>query len=71
MAIDCLGPERVARFRSIRLQRQYLGERADPQPRLVFQPIAESKRGQVVALRLAPKARVDEGATGAQEPRPS
>jgi hypothetical protein len=25
----------------------YLGERGDPQPRLVFQPVAESKRGKV------------------------
>jgi predicted enzyme related to lactoylglutathione lyase len=25
----------------------YLGERGDPQPRLVFQPVTESKRGKV------------------------
>jgi predicted enzyme related to lactoylglutathione lyase len=25
----------------------YLGERGDPQPRLVFQPVIESKRGKV------------------------
>jgi hypothetical protein len=56
VTIDCLDPERVARFWSVLLQRQpgpseigwvYLGERGDLQPRLVFQPVTESKRGKV------------------------
>jgi Glyoxalase-like domain len=56
VTIDCLDPERVAQFWSILLQRQpgpsesgwvYLGERGDPQPRLVFQPVPESKAGKV------------------------
>ena len=56
VTIDCLDPERVAQFWSALLQRQpgpsqsgwvYLGERGDAQPRLVFQPVPESKRGKV------------------------
>ena len=56
VTIDCLDPERVAQFWSILLQRQrgpsesgwvYLGERGDPQPRLVFQPVPEPKAGKV------------------------
>jgi predicted enzyme related to lactoylglutathione lyase len=56
VTIDCLDPERVARFWSALLQRKpgpsesgwvYLGERGDPQPRLVFQPVTESKKGKV------------------------
>ena len=56
VTIDCLDPERVAQFWSALLQRQpgpsqsgwvYLGERGDPHPRLVFQPVPESKRGKV------------------------
>ncbi|WP_366526364.1 VOC family protein [Ferrimicrobium sp.] len=57
VTIDCLDPEgRVAKFWSALLQRQprpsqsgwvYLGERGDPPPRLVFQPVPEPKRGKV------------------------
>ncbi|MDA8315742.1 MAG: VOC family protein [Actinomycetota bacterium] len=56
MTIDRLDPERVAQFWSALLQRQpgpsqsgwvYLGERGDSQPRLVFQPVPELKRGKV------------------------
>jgi predicted enzyme related to lactoylglutathione lyase len=56
VTIDCLDPERVAQFWSALLQRQpgpsqsgwvYLGERGDAQPRLVFQPVPESKSGKV------------------------
>ncbi|GIJ78784.1 glyoxalase [Micromonospora phaseoli] len=56
VTIDCLDPERVARFWSALLGREpgssqegwvYLGERGDPQPRLVFQPVAELKSGKV------------------------
>lgn len=56
VTIDCLDPDRVARFWSALLQRQpgpsqigwvYLGERVDPQPRLVFQPVTEPKKGKV------------------------
>lgn len=56
VTIDCLDPDRVAQFWSALLQRQpgptqggwvYLGERGDPQPRLVFQPVSEPKRAKV------------------------
>jgi predicted enzyme related to lactoylglutathione lyase len=56
VTIDCLDPERVAPFWSALLQREpgpsqdgwvYLGQRGDPQPRLVFQPVPEPKRGKV------------------------
>ncbi|MEV6487641.1 VOC family protein [Actinoplanes sp. NPDC051633] len=56
MTIDCLDPERVARFWSTLLGREhgpsqqgwvYLGERSDPQPRLVFQPVSEPAAGKV------------------------
>ena len=56
VTIDCLDPERVARFWSALLGRApgpseegwvYLGERGDPQPRLVFQPVAEPATGKV------------------------
>jgi len=56
VTIDCLDPERVAQFWSALLRRPpgtsesgwvYLGERGDPQPRLVFQPVAEPKAGKV------------------------
>jgi len=56
VTIDCVDPERVARFWSAFLGRQpgpsqegwfYLGERGDPQPRLVFQPVPESAMGKV------------------------
>ncbi|MET7831932.1 VOC family protein [Micromonospora sediminicola] len=48
VTVDCVDPERVARFWSALLGREpgasqegwvYLGERGDPQPRLVFQPV--------------------------------
>ncbi|MGC3864334.1 VOC family protein [Micromonospora chersina] len=56
VTIDCLDPERVARFWSALLDREpgpsqegwvYLGERGDSQPRLVFQPVAEPHAGKV------------------------
>ncbi|MET8836000.1 VOC family protein [Micromonospora sp. NPDC004540] len=56
VTIDCLDPERVARFWSTLLDREpgpseegwvYLGERGDPQPRLVFQPVPEPPTGKV------------------------
>ncbi|MFE9581198.1 VOC family protein [Nocardia sp. NPDC006044] len=56
VTIDCVDVERVADFWSALLDRPrgtsrpgwvYLGERDDPQPRLVFQPVAEPKRGKV------------------------
>jgi predicted enzyme related to lactoylglutathione lyase len=56
VTIDCLEPERVARFWSALLGRPpgsteqgwvYLGERGDPQPRLVFQPVSEPSNGKV------------------------
>jgi predicted enzyme related to lactoylglutathione lyase len=56
VTIDCLDPERVARFWSRLLGREpgpsqdgwvYLGERSDPQPRLVFQPVPEPCTGKV------------------------
>jgi predicted enzyme related to lactoylglutathione lyase len=56
VTIDCLDPERVARFWSALLGREpgpsedgwvYLGHRGDAQPRLVFQPVSEPKNGKV------------------------
>jgi predicted enzyme related to lactoylglutathione lyase len=56
VTIDCLDPARVARFWSALLDRPagpspegwvYLGERGDPQPRLVFQPVSEPAAGKV------------------------
>jgi predicted enzyme related to lactoylglutathione lyase len=56
VTIDCLDPERVARFWGALLGRQpgpsragwvYLGERDDPQPRLIFQPVPEPSAGKV------------------------
>jgi predicted enzyme related to lactoylglutathione lyase len=56
VTIDCLDTERVARFWSALLDREpgpsrdgwvYLGERGDPQPRLVFQPVSEPAIGKV------------------------
>lgn len=56
VTIDCVDPVRVARFWSALLGREpgpsedgwvYLGKRGDPQPRLVFQPVAEPKQGKV------------------------
>jgi hypothetical protein len=56
VTIDCIDPVRVARFWSALLGREqgpsqegwvYLGERGDPLPRLVFQPVAEPKLGKV------------------------
>jgi predicted enzyme related to lactoylglutathione lyase len=56
VTIDCLDPERVARFWSALLGRApgpsregwvYLGERGDPQPRLVFQPVPEPQTDKV------------------------
>ena len=56
VTIDCLEPQRVAKFWSALLGREpgptdegwvYLGHRGDPQPRLVFQPVMEPKVGKV------------------------
>jgi predicted enzyme related to lactoylglutathione lyase len=56
VTIDCLDPQRVARFWGALLDREpgpsqdgwvYLGERGDPQPRLVFQPVPEPSSGKV------------------------
>jgi predicted enzyme related to lactoylglutathione lyase len=56
VTIDCVDVERVAGFWSVLLDRPmgpsepgwvYLGERGDPLPRLVFQPVAEAKKGKV------------------------
>jgi predicted enzyme related to lactoylglutathione lyase len=56
VTIDCLDPERVARFWSRLLGREpgpsqdgwvYLGRRGDAQPRLVFQPVPEPNPGKV------------------------
>jgi predicted enzyme related to lactoylglutathione lyase len=56
VTIDCLDPERVARFWSALLGREpgpsqdgwvYLGRRGDAQPRLVFQPVPQPKSGKV------------------------
>jgi hypothetical protein len=66
VTIDCLDPERVARFWSALLGREpgpsregwvYLGDRGDPQPRLVFQPVSEPKTGKV---RIHPDISVDD-----------
>ena len=56
VTFDCTDPERVARFWSVLLGREpgpsqdgwvYLGQRGDPLPRLVFQPVSEPKTGKV------------------------
>ncbi|MFI5833010.1 VOC family protein [Micromonospora sp. NPDC051300] len=56
VTVDCVDPQRVARFWSALLGREpgpseegwvYLGERGDTQPRLVFQPVAEPRSGKV------------------------
>jgi hypothetical protein len=54
VTIDRVDRERIARFWSAPLGREpepsrdgwvYLGERGDPQPRLVFQPVPEPRTG--------------------------
>jgi hypothetical protein len=56
VTIDCLNPERVARFWGTLLGREpgpspagwvYLGNRGDSLPRLVFQPVSEPKLSKV------------------------
>ena len=56
VTFDCVDPQRVARFWSALTGRGtgpsedgwvYLGQRGDPQPRLVFQPVPEPKAGKV------------------------
>ena len=56
VTIDCVDVARVAGFWSALLDRPqgptepgwvYLGHSADPQPRLVFQPVTEPKHGKV------------------------
>jgi predicted enzyme related to lactoylglutathione lyase len=55
VTIDCLDPERIARFWSALLGRRpgpsqdgwvYLGERGDALPRMVFQPVPEPQQGK-------------------------
>jgi predicted enzyme related to lactoylglutathione lyase len=55
ITIDCVDPQRVARFWSELLGREegppepgwvYLGQRSDAVPRLVFQPVPEPKHGK-------------------------
>ncbi|MFD7256785.1 VOC family protein [Streptomyces sp. NPDC059874] len=55
VTIDCVDVQRVAGFWSTLLDRRpgptrpgwvYLGHPGDPQPRLVFQPVTEPKRGK-------------------------
>ncbi|MGH1565358.1 VOC family protein [Mumia sp. DW29H23] len=55
VTVDCLDPQRLARFWSALLGREegptepgwvYLGRRGDTVPRLVFQPVPEPKRGK-------------------------
>jgi predicted enzyme related to lactoylglutathione lyase len=56
VTVDCADPQLVARFWSALLGREpgpsqhgwvYLGQRGDPEPRLVFQPVPEPKAGKV------------------------
>jgi predicted enzyme related to lactoylglutathione lyase len=56
VTVDCVDVERVSGFWSVLLDRPpgpsrpgwvYLGHRGDPQPRLVFQAVAEPKHGKV------------------------
>ncbi|MFE6858807.1 VOC family protein [Nocardia sp. NPDC057668] len=56
VTIDCVDVERVAGFWSALLDRApgpsepgwvYLGQAGDAQPRLVFQPVTEPRRGKV------------------------
>ncbi|MET7540582.1 VOC family protein [Streptomyces sp. NPDC058293] len=56
VTVDCIDVERVSAFWSVLLDRPrgpsepgwvYLGHRDDPQPRLVFQPVAEPRAGKV------------------------
>ena len=56
VTFDCADPQRVASFWSALLGREpgpsedgwvYLGQRGDPEPRLVFQPVPEPKAGKV------------------------
>ncbi|MFD7923429.1 VOC family protein [Streptomyces sp. NPDC059740] len=56
VTVDCVDVERVADFWSAVLNRSrgpsrpgwvYLGHPDDPQPRLVFQPVAEPQHGKV------------------------
>ncbi|MFI7386330.1 VOC family protein [Streptomyces sp. NPDC049813] len=70
VTIDCLDVEKVAGFWSVLLDRApgpalpgwvYLGDRGDALPRLVFQPVAEPKRGKV---RLHLDVAVDDIAEG-------
>lgn len=70
VTIDCVDPERVARFWSALLNREpgpsehgwvYLGRRGDLEPRLVFQPVPEPKRGKVRIHLDISVADVDEG----------
>jgi predicted enzyme related to lactoylglutathione lyase len=55
VTVDCLDPQRVARFWSALLGREagpseagwvYLGDRNDVLPRLVFQPVASPQQGK-------------------------
>lgn len=70
VTIDCVDVARVATFWSRLLDREpgpaepgwvYLGERGDPLPRLVFQPVPEAKVGKT---RIHLDVEVDDIATG-------
>ncbi|NEA42604.1 VOC family protein [Streptomyces sp. SID11385] len=70
VTVDCVDVERVAAFWSTLLDRPrgpsmpgwvYLGHVDDAQPRLVFQPVREPRRGKV---RLHLDVAVDDIATG-------
>lgn len=72
VTIDCVDPERVARFWSVLLGRErgpsqegwvYLGHRGDPLPRLVFQPVAEPQKGKVRIHLDVEVDDIDEGMT--------
>jgi predicted enzyme related to lactoylglutathione lyase len=56
VTFDCVDPQLVGQFWSALLGREpgpsedgwvYLGQRGDPEPRLVFQPVPEPKAGKV------------------------
>ena len=73
ITIDCADPRRVAQFWSALLDREegptepgwvYLGDRSDPLPRLVFQPVPEPKRGKT---RIHLDITVDDIAIGMEQ----
>ncbi|MVU80547.1 VOC family protein [Nocardia sp. ET3-3] len=73
VTVDCVDVQRMAKFWSALLDRPpgpsepgwvYLGDPADPQPRLIFQPVPEPKHGKV---RLHLDIAVDEIGQGIAE----